>query len=276
MSKTRRNRRLPRAGRAILLSMLFCAGCAPAPTPLAEDLELLFNAGGEVASITASDQAVLRSEPIFESMPGKIESHAPTLTVLPDGELLAAWYSYEGPHELDGSAIYMARRPADSQQWEPPALHIDRREGDGNPVLYSEGDDVWLFQAVVPLGWSTAHIEMQRSADRGQTWAAARRIDGPLGANVRHPPVRTASGSLLLPAYDDLLYRSLFFHADGGDDWTLTAVLADTPRRLIQPAVVRLDSGRLLAAMRGTGAGWRCQRQTMTARRGRLHRTVGS
>ena len=255
MTHALRGRLLTGARRATWLVLLACAGCVPGVTPLANGLELFFNTGDADAATTAGDQAVFRSEPVFDSISDKIGSHAPTLTVLPDGELLAAWYSYDGPHELDGSAIYMARRPADSEQWEPAALHVDRTEGDGNPVLYSEGDDVWLFQAVVPLGWSTSRVEVQKSADRGYTWTAARSLGGTLGTNVRYAPVRTDAGTLLLPAYDDLLQRSLFYTSDDGDDWTLTAVLADPPHALIQPSVARLESGRLLAAMRST-SGW--------------------
>lgn len=234
------------------------SGCVwPLPVQRPSAAELGFNIGGAVTPITTGGEPVFNTQPVFDSIPGKVGSHAPTLTAFPDGELLAAWYSYAGPNELDGAAIYTARRPAGAAQWETPALHIDRPEGDGNPVLYSEGDAIWLFQAVVPGGWSTARIEVQRSADRGRTWSPPRALDGPLGANVRFPPVRTADGALLLPAYDDLLQRSLFFASADGDTWTLrSAVATDAPYQTLQPSVVVLGSGRLLAVMRNRGSGW--------------------
>jgi len=226
--------------------------------PQYADLQLAFNAQGEApAVVNAPGQAVHQEESLFDTIPDRVGHHAATITAFADGELLAAWYSYAGPGELDGSAIYMSRKPAGSGAWEPPQLFIDRPIGDGNPVLYSEGDQVWLFQAVVPGGWSTSHIEIQRSADRGQTWSSPRAIDGPLGANVKYPPLRTGAGELLLPAYDDLLSRSLFFVSTDAENWTLrSAVYTDPPHEDIQPSVVRLGSGRLLAIMRNKGQEW--------------------
>ncbi len=240
-----------------LLPLLALGGCPPLSSRFADALAFDFNVGGPPTAIRVDAPPVFTSQPIFDSIPGTVGSHAPTVTAFPDGELLAAWYSYAGPGELDGSAIYTARRLAGQDQWEPPILQIDRPEGDGNPVLYSEADAVWLFQAVVPAGWSTAHIEMQRSPDRGHTWSAPRALTGPLGSNVRFPPVRLTDGTLLLPAYDDLLQRAQFFASADGNDWTLRSVLATPPPyRCIQPAVVELGSGRLLAVMRNTGRGW--------------------
>ncbi len=200
---------------------------------------------------------VFEQRALFAGIPDKIGHHAATVTAFADGELLAAWYSYVRPDELAGSAIYMASRRADADEWTPPRLHIDRLVGDGNPVLYSEGDEVWLFQAVVPFGWSTAHIEVQRSHDRGRAWCTPKTIPGPLGSNVRNPAVRTDSGELLLPAYDDFLMRSLFFVSPDGDGWTLrSAIYTATPYQNIQPSVVPLSNGRLLAIMRNAGGGW--------------------
>jgi predicted neuraminidase len=236
------------------LAALLLAGCAG---PFA-DIALQFNVGGEPTPIVTSDEPVFLTEPVFDRIAGKTGSHAPTLTVFPDGELLAAWYSYSGPGELAGSAIYTARRPSASSAWEPPALHIDRPEGDGNPVLYSEGDAVWLFQTIVPGGWSTAHIEVQRSFDRGYTWSTPQVLSGALGSNVRFPPVRLADQTLLLPAYDDLFKQSLFFVSTDGNNWDLRSTLAtNPPYPNLQPSVTVLESGRLLAVMRnGGGGGW--------------------
>jgi predicted neuraminidase len=240
-----------------LLPLVALGGCPPPSSRFAHDLAFDFNVGGRPTAIIVDATPVFTNQPIFESVPGKVASHAPTVTAFPDGELLAAWYSYGAQGELDGSAIYTARRLPTEDKWEPATLHIDRPEADGNPVLYSEADAVWFFQAVAPDGWSTAHIEMQRSPDRGHTWTAPRALGGPLGSNARFPPVRLADGTLLLPAYDDLLQRALFFASADGNDWTLRSALATAPPfRCIQPSVVELGGGRLLAIMRNTGRGW--------------------
>lgn len=241
----------------ISLSGAFCAlvaGCPAFHNPFVDSsISLAFNVGPSTG-LTTTGEPVVGSRRVFESLEGRIGSHAPTIAALADGELLAAWYSYTGPGELDGSAIFLARRPAGQSEWSAPALHLDRAEPEGNPVLYSEGDNVWMFSAVAPLGWSTARIEWQHSADRGLTWTSPAAVDGPLGSNVRYPPVRTAEGELLLPAYDDLLLRSLFFISSDGFSWTLRShVATDPPHGNLQPSTVQLSSGRLLAVMRNSG-----------------------
>lgn len=234
--------------------LLTSTGCPFAfDSPLDANLQLAFNVEPS-APLVIPGLPVFQSRLVFDSLEGRIGSHAPTLAAFTDGELLAAWYSYKGPGELDDSAIFTARRAAGQSDWGPPQLHLDRAEAEGNPVLYSEGDRVWMFSAITPLGWSAARITLQNSSDRGQTWSDPAAIDGPWGSNVRFPPLRTAEGELLLPAYDDLLLRSLFFVSTDGLSWTLrSAVATDAPFNNLQPSVARLDSGRLLAVMRNSG-----------------------
>jgi predicted neuraminidase len=233
------------------------AGCAlELGFPPAADVQFSFNTEGPGQVIAAGQPAFVEGA-VFDTISGRSGHHAATLTAFPDGELLAAWYSYAGPGELDGSAIYTARLPAGAGSWEALVLQLDQPHGLGNPVLYSEGDEVWLFHAVAPGGWSSAHIEVQRSHDRGQSWSRTAAIGGPIGSNVRYPPLRTADGDLLLPGYDDLLQRSLFFVSGDGESWTLrSAVWSDSPHQNVQPSLVRLDSGRLLATMRNVGKDW--------------------
>lgn len=199
--------------------------------------------------------AVQTDVPYFacESLPqeGLAGRHSPAIISFDDGELLAAWYAYQGAHELDGAAIYICRRPAGSTSWQTPVLHIDRHVGDCNPVLYREGDRVWMFQAVVPFGWSTVHVELQQSQDRGHTWSTPEVIPAPFGTNCKYPPVRTADGTLLLPAYDDLFLMPIMLAGDDGRPWRLQSVLTHMPTA-IQPSLVRLNTGRLLAVMRSS------------------------
>lgn len=247
---------------AVILSVKTLAaapGCDwPAGVAIIIGSEPAFNVlAEEFQPIVVSGPPIFRERPIFDEILGRVGHHSATITAFSDGELMAAWYSYSGPGELDGSAIYTARQSAGSRQWEAPRLHIDRDVSDGNPVLYSEAESVWLFQAVVPFGWSTAHIEVQRSSDRGKTWTSPQTIAGPFGSNVRYPPLRLEDGRLLLPAYDDLLQRALFFASVDGVTWELTSIVGgELTQRPIQPSVVQLDDGRLLSVMRNSGGDW--------------------
>jgi predicted neuraminidase len=221
----------------------------------AANLPLEFNLSQPPKTVVVSGDPVFWEESIFTTIPGMTGHHASTITAFPDGELLAAWYSYPGPDEIPGSAIFTARKASGDKTWKVPELLIDRPQGDGNPVLYSEGDHVWLFQAVVPYGWSTAHIEFQQSEDRGKTWTQAKILNGELGSNTKYPPIRLADGTLLLPAYDDLWGRSLFFSSRDGTNWDFRSAVASDPGNL-QPAVVELSTGQLMAVMRNKGGNW--------------------
>ncbi len=251
-----RHQGLPRLCLLLLVSACL-PGCLGGPGVAAfVPLDLLFNVE-EGRPFTIPGTPVFGEQTLVDDIPGKIGHHAATIAAFPDGELLAAWYSYDGPHELDGAAIYTARRPAGDAAWSSPQLHADRFGGDGNPVLYAEEDAVWLFQAVVPFGWSTAHIEVQRSSDRGGAWTPPVTLEGPMGSNVRNPPIRLLDGRLLLPAYDDLLLKSMFYTSADGDTWTLQYVVENEDEsRQIQPSVVQLEGGRILALMRNSGSEW--------------------
>jgi predicted neuraminidase len=195
-----------------------------------------------------------RATAIFEALAGTAGCHAPTITAFADGELLAAWYAYGGPGELDDAALYSARRGPGEPAWSAPVRVLESESSLGNPVLYAEGERVWLFYAVVSgSGWSTATIAFRVSEDRGGTWSGPQRIAGPLGANVRYPPIRTLAGELLLPAYDDLLQRALFFVSLDGQAWSLRFATAPLSS-VLQPALVQLENGWLAAVFRN-GAG---------------------
>lgn len=237
------------------LTMLAFGGC-PAPPVDNSGVPLRFNESRAAALPVPAVPARYQHAALTPTATGFAGVHAPSITALPDGELLVAYYGYSGPEEFDGAAIFTLRRAPDGA-WSEAQLHIDRAETDGNPTLYSEGDRVWLFQAITPARWSLSRIEFQISADRGRSWSAPRRITGPLGANVRHPPVRVADGGLLLPAYDDLVQRSLFFWSVDGETWRLRSALAtDPPHENLQPSVAVLADGRLVGTLRNRGAGW--------------------
>ncbi len=240
------------AGPCLAVLLTGCGGLLP---PVDEDLVLSFNVEAG-RPVPVEGGPVFEMTDLFDAVPGRTGSHAPTIAALNDGELLAAWYSYTGPHELDGSALYTARRPLGGR-WSEPELHLDRPGGEGNPVLYAEGDRVWMFQAVVPHRWSSARVELQRSDDRGRTWTAPQVVSDRVGSNVRFPPVRTRDGTLLLPAYDELVRQSLFYESLDGENWRLRSwIRTDEPQANGQPSIARLSDGRLLAVMRNFGAGW--------------------
>lgn len=269
-------------GLMICLCAFICTGTACMPNPVLRDGGEFFLSErippGELPRLrSALDDSAARFEtlPVFAQVPGKTGHHSPAVAVMPDGDILAAWFSYVGPRELNEADIYRARGVVRGSigeagvAWSAPEKWIDRGESVGNPVLYAEAADVWLFFAVVPFGWSTAHVEQIRSRDAGVTWSAAQVVSEQLGANVRFPPVRVGadspgtgptglSGELLLPAYDDLFSRGLLLASHDGADWRTRALLSPPfPQGLIQPSLAVTDGALLLVARNPSqGALW--------------------
>ncbi|PKN50893.1 MAG: hypothetical protein CVU55_14610 [Deltaproteobacteria bacterium HGW-Deltaproteobacteria-13] len=254
------NRHNHKAGVTLLvLSIVFLtgiiSGCGKShSSDSASSVSYEFNVTDSPVTVASGDVPLMEEEAVFDSIPGMAGHHAATLTIFSDGEMLAAWCSYVGPHELTGLAIYRSRKKP-GQSWESPQLHIDRSDGDGNPVLYSEGDRVWFFQAVVPGGWDTSHIEFQQSADRGVNWTDPVTLGSSLGPDVKYPPVRLNNGTLLLPAYDEITHKSVFYKSTNGTSWSELSTAASNPGNT-EPSLVQLSTGRLINVMRNEGQGW--------------------
>lgn len=190
-------------------------------------------------------------------------AHSPTLAILPGGDLLVAWFagSREGGRDV---SIRMARLSGGKVVAEWESLTRARLETLvqrgirklGNPVL-RVAPDGWVDLFVVSVsvgGWAGSSVNHLRSGDGGRTWSSARRLVlSPflnLGTLVRTPPVVLDDGSILLPAYHELLRK-----------WGMTLriapsgqVVAVSPIRgapgLLQPAVAPLDRTRAVALLR--------------------------
>ncbi|MFA5321852.1 MAG: sialidase family protein [Smithella sp.] len=237
----------------IFLTMVIIGCGASGSEDSSSDVSYEFNVSDSPATVTSGDEPLMEEEAVFEQIPGMVGHHAATLTIFADGEMLAGWYSYSGDHELSGSAIYLSRKKP-GQSWESPQLHIDRFTGDGNPVLYNEDDHVWLFQAAVPGGWDTSHIEVQESTDRGASWTDPVVLGPELGPNVKYPPVRLNDGTLLLPAYSELSDKAIFFESTDGTNWSQRSSVKSNPGNS-QPSFVQLSTGRLISVMRNEDMG---------------------
>lgn len=155
------------------------------------------------------------------------QCHASTLTVLPGGDLLVAWFA--GLKEGSGdTAIWLARR--EQGVWQMPVRAI-ACEGlaHWNPVLFTAPDGVLLFYKVGPgvHVWQTRYV---KSTDGGRSWSApAELVAGdplPRGP-VKNKILHTSDGVWLAPGstederhWDAFVDRS----CDGGQSWQLSPV----------------------------------------------------
>ncbi|MCD6291157.1 MAG: exo-alpha-sialidase [Anaerolineae bacterium] len=224
---------------------------------------------------------MLRSEPIFETIPGAPSSHASTIVALPDGRLLAAWFA--GTHEKHPDvAIWLSR--CDGGQWETPVRIADVPDVPlWNPVLFLDDEGVvWLFYKIGPEipAWTGAYI---RSVDGGETWSAPIFLPAGLLGPAKNKPILLSNGDILCGSsretwhswacWVEIIHRdraswSLYGplvapgHDGSGDDvisaeWDAAKGEVRLPqehRGVIQPTVWEYAPGRLKMLMRSTRA----------------------
>lgn len=199
-----------------------------------------------------------QTELIFAPTPGLPMNHASSVLVLPDGEVLCAWYagSREGARDVK---IYLSRRDTEIGRWSAPRVIADTpNRSEGNPALYlDEQGTLWLyFVTIHGLNWAWAKIKVQSSSDAGRTWGPVTVLGPPFpkrGWMTRSHLLRLADGRLLLPLYDERHWRSIFLVSDNNSEsWRLSGEIGTRPGNL-QPSVVQRPDGSLLALMRHHG-----------------------
>lgn len=165
----------------------------------------------------------------------------------------------------------------DGRTWTPPALVNDSPADDRNPALGQARDGT-----LVVAFWRTATYDEQgrydpsldkprgtwvtRSMDGGKTWSEAEPIDvsefgwgSPFGKIVTLP-----DGAMLMAIYGGPrrkpgenaspvvreMYSYIYRSTDNGRTWKYFSQVGDGKRQLSETALVRLASGKILAAIR--------------------------
>jgi predicted neuraminidase len=204
-----------------------------------------------------SDAPFFRSELIFApgSVVGYPSCHASTLVELPDGGLLAAWFagSEEGAPDV---AELGARLAPGASEWSKSQVLVDTPgKADGNPVLHVDRKGrVWIFYVTKENDrrpqWAQCPLKCRVSTDGGRTFGPERILHQKLGWMDRNKPIYLANGDLLLPIYDERDWTSLMFISpDDGATWFPSQRIVAKGGN-IQPTMVQLGDGSLLALMR--------------------------
>jgi predicted neuraminidase len=206
--------------------------------------------------------SMLVSEPIFEQDSSRPMSHCSTLTILPDGALLAAWFS--GSYETSPDvAILASRRESAAAGWSAPAAIAEVPGYSlGQPVYLVRPDgELWLFFDVITgKDWTSAQPYLQKSPDNGLTWQPAVQLMDYPGLMFRSKPVILAD-RIIMPVYDENTWQSMMMISEDGLSWRLTDPMA-TPQGNIHPTVVQMPGDSLLAYLRTGGHGgviWRTE-----------------
>lgn len=194
-----------------------------------------------------------RSELIFDRIDGYPSSHAATITELPNGDLMAAWYSGEYEKAKD-VAVFSSVRPGGGGSWSKPAILQDTPDlSEGNPVLYLDGKKRLWFFYVTMYGdmWTDCKVYYKTSDDGGKTWSKLATLVEQKGWMTRNKPIELKDGTLILPMYNEILWSPVFMLTkDGGGHWALKGEDLRVPGGAIQPSVIRRADGSLLAFLR--------------------------
>jgi predicted neuraminidase len=190
--------------------------------------------------------------------------HPACITELESGELLIAYHGGSGEYEAD-TAVWGTRLQRGTEKWTQPHLLADTPfHGDGNPVVWQGPNKrVWLFY-VVRYGktWSDSRIQCKVSDDGAKTWSDSFVLAFEPGMMVRNQPIVLRSGEYLLPVYHEKgndpesvgpESTSLFIRLNPENrSWLPTGRIKSRIGN-IQPAVVELDPGHLIAFCRRGG-----------------------
>lgn len=182
--------------------------------------------------------------------------HSGTVAEAPNGDMLYAFYGGRTEGSPDQS-LYLSRLPKGESTWSKPELLFSEPDhADGNPVLMTDGDTVHLFFVTVfGRGWEQASIRRIASDDSGETWSEPSFIREQWGWMTGTRAFRMSNGEVLLPVYDEGASSSGFMIADEDmENWqSFPAKHKDwlrAPNGAIQPSVVEVDPGHLIAYMR--------------------------
>ncbi len=218
-----------------------------------------------VVAATAVTAGELKIERVFgpEVATGRYK-HPASIADLKNGDLFLVYYGGAGEYAVD-TGVFGARWTKASARWEAPRLLAhDPFRSVGNGVVWQAPDGVvWLFY-VVRYGatWSTSRIQAKISRDGAKTWSDSFVVAQQEGMMVRGRPIVLDNGDYLLPVYHETGHDTERVGADSTSRflrfnpktkaWTESGVIR-SKKGNIQPAVVQLTPGRLIAYCRRGG-----------------------
>lgn len=212
---------------------------------------------------------------LFEDQRPFLSCHASTLVVLPNDEVLAAWFG--GTEEKNSDvAIWYARRSAAGQWSEPEKIADEEGIAHWNPVLFQDQHGTLSLYYKVGHEITQWYTMVITSRDQGHTWSSpVPLVEGNVGGRgpVRNKPITLSNGAILAPASIEAEstwngFRELWdaftdISYDGGRTWTKsevpldhTALKHDKPFKangVIQPTLWESDNGNVHMLLRSSG-----------------------
>lgn len=194
---------------------------------------------------------------LYEKIPGRPFCHAATAVQLPNGDLLAAFFS--GQHEgAPDVAVLTARLKQGAEVWGDIRVTVDTPGRPYfNPVLFVNAvGTVRLFHMLLlqdSLNLDDGLMFGVKSNDNGYHWSSPPQpICTTRGCWLRNKPIRLKSQRLLLPCYYENQFRWMGFclySDDEGETWKQSGWIKG-PVGVIQPTLLEKKDGSILALMR--------------------------
>lgn len=195
-------------------------------------------------------------------------NHAPSVTRMSDGRLLAAWFS--GPYEASVHQVILGCYSADEgAAWsEAEVLHDAPRRSDFDPAFIADGRRTWMFFTVgrwdrypfvglrdverEEVGVASYKLYARITSDSGATWSDARQILDEVSWGCRSNGIRLTGGELLLPVYHFGTQTAAVVRSDDeGRTWTRHGnILPPGKIGANEPTATQLPTGEILMVVR--------------------------
>jgi predicted neuraminidase len=196
-------------------------------------------------------------------------NHAPSVAALPDGRLLAAWFS--GPYEGSVHQVILGAFSSDGgETWSvAEELQNTPRTSDFDPAFIVDQGRTFFFSSAgrwhrYPfvglreterelVGIDSFRVFGRFSDDAGVTWSEPKQLVEETGFGCRSNGVVLSKGELVLPIHTFAAPHTagVLVSADGGETWHRSTTV-ETPGSIgaAEPAVAQLSDGRLLMMLR--------------------------
>jgi predicted neuraminidase len=171
----------------------------------------------------------------------------PSITVLPDGRLMAAWFS--SPSEgAESQRIVQAFSSDQGHTWgEATVLQDIAGRADFDPSLFVAGKETFLFFSCFD---PQIDIYFRRSSDSAKTWTELVKINQP-NHTTRSNGIALSTGELLVPLHTrGTKAGGVMKSRDGGKTWTRFGAVANPEGQGGEPTIAETKSGKIHMMLR--------------------------